>query len=157
MIGKPLDLAKSPYFLQDQLGVTNISEFNDLVKCDFKLEKKHQDFLFQMYEKSMIKSCNDISRGGPIHSLITMMTPKLGFHIEHSDELSLFSEYLAGYIMIIDQDNSESIVKEAKVGGVDLAHLGSVKTGAIEINEFQTKFNSVYEVYKNNFSDKIKN
>ena len=157
MIGKPLDLTKSPYFLQDQLGVTNISEFNDLVKCDFKLEKKHQDFLFQMFEKSMIKSCNDISRGGPIHSLITMMTPKLGFHIEHSDELSLFSEYLAGYIMIIDQDNSESIVKEAKVGGVDLLHLGSVKTGAIAINEFQPKFNSVYEVYKNNFSDKIKN
>ena len=137
--------------------MTNISEFNDLVKCDFKLEKKHQDFLFQMFEKSMIKSCNDISKGGPIHSLITMMTPKLGFHIEHSDELSLFAEYLAGYIMIIDQDNSESIVKEAQVGGVDLAHLGSVKTGAIEINEFQPKFNSVYEVYKNNFSDKIKN
>ena len=105
----------------------------------------------------MIKSCNDISRGGPIHSLITMMTSKLGFHIQHSDELSLFSEYLAGYIMIIDQDNSESIVKEAQAGGVDLMHLGSVKTDAIEINEFQPKFNSVYEVYKNNFSDKIKN
>ena len=102
MIGKPLDLAESPYFLQDQLGLTNINEFNDLAKCDFALEKKHQDFLFQMFEKSMIKSCNDISRGGPIHSLITMMTSKLGFHIQHSDELSLFSEYLAGYIMIID-------------------------------------------------------
>mgnify|MGYP006075617773 FL=1 len=157
MIGKPLDLAESPYFLQDQLGLSNINEFNDLAKCDFALEKKHQDFLFQMFEKNMIKSCNDISRGGPIHSLITMMTSKLGFHIQHSDELSLFSEYLAGYIMIIDQNNSESIVKEAQAGGVDLMHLGSVKTDTIEINEFQPKFNSVYEVYKNNFSDKIKN
>jgi hypothetical protein len=86
-----------------------------------------------------------------------MMTSKLGFHIELSDELSLFSEYLAGYIIILDQNNSESIVKDAQGGGVDLVHLGSVKTGAIAINEFQPKFNSIYEVYKNNFSDKIKN
>jgi phosphoribosylformylglycinamidine (FGAM) synthase-like enzyme len=110
-----------------------------------------------MFKKNIIKSCNDISRGGPIHSLITMMTSKLGFHIQHSDELSLFSEYLAGYIMIIDKNNSESIVQEAQSKGIDLIHLGSVKTGAIEINEFQPKFNSIYEVYKNNFSDKIKN
>ena len=59
--------------------------------------------------------------------------------------------------MIIDQNNSESIVKEAQAECIDLMHLGSVKTDTIEINEFQPKFNIVYEVYKNNFSDKIKN
>ncbi len=157
MIGQMLEKKNSPYFLQDHLNIKQINQFNDLVNEDFELEKIHQKFIFNMFKKELIQSANDISRGGVIYSLIKMIKSKLGFSIKTQNELDLFVECLAGYILVVNQQNCQNFTKEANIANIKLIELGIVKKEIIEINQSKLNFNSIYNSYMNNFADKINN
>ncbi len=157
MIGQMLEKKNSPYFLQDHLNIKQINQFNDLVNEDFELEKIHQKFIFNMFKKELIQSANDISRGGVIYSLIKMIKSKLGFSIKTQNELDLFVECLAGYILVVNQQNCQNFTKEANLANIKLIELGIVKKEIIEINQSKLNFNSIYNCYMNNFADKINN
>ena len=157
MIGSFLSPKNSPYFLQDQLGFTEISAFNDICDPDFKLENKHKNFLFESFNSNLIESCNDISKGGIIHSLIKMIKNELGFSIKIENELDLFVECIAGYIVVINSKKYEKVLNKAKSLGVNIKNLGVVTNKRLEINNSKLNFNSIYDEYLNIFSDKIKN
>ncbi len=154
-IGKCLDPSYSPYFLQDQLNIHEINSFNDLADTNLDEELKAANFILESSEQGLIRSCNDISRGGIFNSLLKMIKKDLGFKIEIQNLINLFCEFSAGYVISINKKNKEKISEISKKNNIELYKLGVVKKSTIDINNQKIDFKDVYTKYKKNFENII--
>ena len=154
-IGKCLDPSYSPYFLQDQLNIHEMNSFNDLADTNLDEELKAANFILESSEQGLIRSCNDISRGGIFNSLLKMIKKDLGFKIEIQNLINLFCEFSAGYVISINKKNKEKISEISKKNNIELYKLGVVKKSTIDINNQKIDFKDVYTKYKKNFENII--
>ena len=154
-IGKCLDPSYSPYFLQDQLKIHEMNSFNDLADTNLDEELKAANFILESSEQGLIRSCNDISRGGIFNSLLKMIKKDLGFKIEIQNLINLFCEFSAGYVISINKKNKEKISEISKKNNIELYKLGVVKKSTIDINNQKIDFKDVYTKYKKNFENII--
>jgi len=154
-IGKCLDPSYSPYFLQDQLNIHEMNSFNDLADTNLDEELKAANFILESSEQGLIRSCNDISRGGIFNSLLKMIKKDLGFKIEIQNLINLFCEFSAGYVISINKKNKEKISEISKKNNIELYKLGVVKKSTIDINNQKIDFKYVYTKYKKNFENII--
>ncbi len=154
-IGKCLDPSYSPYFLQDQLNIHEMNSFNDLADTNLDEELKAANFILESSEQGLIRSCNDISRGGIFNSLLKMIKKDLGFKIEIQNLINLFCEFSAGYVISINKKNKEKISEISKKNNIELYKLGVVKKSTIDINNQKIDFKDVYSKYKKNFENII--
>ncbi len=154
-IGKCLDPSYSPYFLQDQLNIREMNSFNDLADTNLDEELKAANFILESSEQGLIRSCNDISRGGIFNSLLKMIKKDLGFKIEIQNLINLFCEFSAGYVISINKKNKEKISEISKKNNIELYKLGVVKKSTIDINNQKIDFKDVYTKYKKNFENII--
>ena len=154
-IGKCLDPSYSPYFLQDQLNIHEMNSFNDLADTNLDEELKAANFILESSEQGLIRSCNDISRGGIFNSLLKMIKKDLGFKIEIQNLINLFCEFSAGYVISINKKNKEKISEISKKNNIELYKLGVVKKSIIDINNQKIDFKDVYTKYKKNFENII--
>jgi len=154
-IGKCLDPSFSPYFLQDQLDIHELYNFNDLIDINLDDELKAANFILESSKQGIITSCNDISRGGIFISLLKMINKDLGFKIEIQNLINLFCEFSAGYVISINKKNKEKISKISKKNNIELYKLGVVKKSTIDINDQKIDFKDVYRKYKKNFENII--
>ena len=154
-IGKCLDPSYSPYFLQDQLEIHELYNFNDLIDINLDDELKAANFILESSEQGIITSCNDISRGGIFISLLKMINKDLGFKIQIQNLIDLFCEFSAGYVISINKNNIKKVSEISKKNNIDLNKLGVVKKSTIDINEHKINFNDLYRKYKKNFESII--
>ena len=154
-IGKCLDPSYSPYFLQDQLEIHELYNFNDLIDINLDDELKAANFILESSEQGIITSCNDISRGGIFISLLKMINKDLGFKIQIQNIIDLFCEFSAGYVISINKNNIKKVSEISKKNNIDLNKLGVVKKSTIDINEHKINFNDLYRKYKKNFESII--
>ena len=154
-IGKCLDPSYSPYFLQDQLNIHEMNSFNDLADTNLDEELKAANFILESSEQGLIRSCNDISRGGIFNSLLKMIKKDLGFKIEIQNLINLFCEFSAGYVISINKKNKEKISEISKKNNIELYKLGVVKKSTIDINNQKIDFKDIYTKYKKNFENII--
>ena len=150
-IGKCLDPSFSPYFLQDQLDIHELYNFNDLIDINLDDELKAANFILESSKQGIITSCNDISRGGIFISLLKMINKDLGFKIQIQNIIDLFCEFSAGYVISINKNNIKKVSEISKKNNIDLNKLGVVKKSTIDINEHKINFNDLYRKYKKNF------
>ena len=154
-IGKCLDPSFSPYFLQDQLEIHELYNFNDLIDINLDDELKAANFILESSEQGIITSCNDISRGGIFICLLKMINKDLGFKIQIQNLIDLFCEFSAGYVISINKNNIKKVSEISKKNNIDLNKLGVVKKSTIDINEHKINFNDLYRKYKKNFESII--
>jgi len=154
-IGKCLDPSFSPYFLQDQLDIHELYNFNDLIDINLDDELKAANFILESSKQGIITSCNDISRGGIFISLLKMINKDLGFKIQIQNIIDLFCEFSAGYVISINKNNIKKVSEISKKNNIDLNKLGVVKKSTIDINEHKINFNDLYRKYKKNFESII--
>ena len=154
-IGKCLDPSFSPYFLQDQLDIHELYNFNDLIDINLDDELKAANFILESSKQGIITSCNDISRGGIFISLLKMINKDLGFKIQIQNLIDLFCEFSAGYVISINKNNIKKVSEISKKNNIDLNKLGVVKKSTIDINEHKINFNDLYRKYKKNFESII--
>ena len=154
-IGKCLDPSFSPYFLQDQLDIHELYNFNDLIDINLDDELKAANFILESSKQGIITSCNDISRGGIFISLLKMINKDLGFKIQIKNIIDLFCEFSAGYVISINKNNIKKVSEISKKNNIDLNKLGVVKKSTIDINEHKINFNDLYRKYKKNFESII--
>jgi len=110
-IGKCLDPSFSPYFLQDQLDIHELYNFNDLIDINLDDELKAANFILESSKQGIITSCNDISRGGIFISLLKMINKDLGFKIQIQNIIDLFCEFSAGYVISINKNNIKKTLR----------------------------------------------
>ena len=151
LLGKSLGSDFSPYFLQDQKIINSICDFNELLAPDINLEIKTAKFIQEAAEKNLIRSSNDISRGGIFISLIIMTQKNLGFSIEIKDEKDIFCEYSAGYILAINQKNKEEVFSMLNKDKINYLSIGQVRLNTFEINSKNFEYSDMLEKYYKKF------
>ncbi len=112
-------------------------------KVDLEEEKKNSEFIQGLIERSVVKSCHDISDGGLLFAIFEMCHRSLGCKIS-MDEIKkdsqvndidlLFSEDQARFIIACDPGFSDRFLKKAQDSEIDFYKLGVVKEGGIEID-----------------------
>ena len=151
LIGNTMSKNSSPYFLQDQLTVKKVTQFNELIDINYDLEKKNIKVLYNIFDHNLVTSCNDISRGGIFLTLIKMLQNNYGFNINIKDKFDIFCEYQAGYILTINKNDYGSINNIFEKNQIEYQNIGEVTKESIEINSKKFDYFKILNDYLNNF------
>ncbi len=113
-------------------------------KVDLEEEKKNAIFIQELIERSVIKSCHDISDGGLLIALFEMCFRDLGCCVDLSelkkfasdvdDNHILFGEDQARYVVAIDPAFLDRFNKKVKDSQIEVFRIGKVIKDKIKIN-----------------------
>ena len=150
-IGENIEPHKSPYFLQDQKIVKNINFYNELENINLESEKLTAKTLMEISDKSLLQSCNDISRGGIFMTLIKMIQKNYGFNIESKNDFELFCEYKSGYVLTTKENNLNDVFALLEKNQINYLEIGRVVIEEIKINSINIDYFDITDQYFNNF------
>ncbi|RCL03043.1 MAG: phosphoribosylformylglycinamidine synthase [Candidatus Tokpelaia sp. JSC189] len=106
---------------------------------DLAIEKRNGDFIREHIEYGYIHACNDISDGGLALALAEMIIKSgHGATIELSDGPShaiLFGEDQSRYIIAVDQNRVDTIIKKAKNLAISARLLGLIGGKALSVKD----------------------
>jgi phosphoribosylformylglycinamidine synthase subunit PurL len=123
--------------------ILQIEDKKNPPKVDLNEEKKNAQFIRDLIERSVIKSCHDVSDGGILIALFEMTCQDLGCaidvfdlkkHYNFSDEEFLFGEDQARYIVAIDPSFNDRFYKKAKEAQIDFFKIGKVIKNKMSLN-----------------------
>ena len=134
-------------------------------KINYNDEIKNGNFILNLFEKKLIKICNDVSSGGMMISLLKMLINiKFGAKIDenfinnsNNNKIfkTLFGEGSGNYIMITNKENE--VLKIAKKNKVKIFKIGILKRNYLEINNEIIKLKELKNNFENNFFNYINN
>ena len=150
-IGENIEPHKSPYFLQDQKIVKNINFYNELENINLESEKLTAKTLMEISDKSLLQSCNDISRGGIFMALIKMIQKNYGFNIKSKNDFELFCEYKSGYVLTTKENNLNDVFALLEKNQISYLEIGRVVIEEIKINSINIDYFDITDQYFNNF------
>jgi len=150
-IGENIEPHKSPYFLQDQKIVKNINFYNELENINLESEKLTAKTLMEISDKSLLQSCNDISRGGIFMTLIKMIQKNYGFNIKSKNDFELFCEYKSGYVLTTKENNLNDVFALLEKNQINYLEIGRVVIEEIKINSINIDYFDITNQYFNNF------
>ena len=150
-IGESIEPHKSPYFLQDQKIVKNINFYNELENINLESEKLTAKTLMEISDKSLLQSCNDISRGGIFMTLIKMIQKNYGFNIKSKNDFELFCEYKSGYVLTTKENNLNDVFALLEKNQINYLEIGRVVIEEIKINSINIDYFDITNQYFNNF------
>lgn len=140
VIGKTAGHLSCSLYEREYLGVE--SKENP-PKVDLLEERKNSEFVREIIERSVIKSCHDISDGGLLFSLFEMCFRDLSCEIDLkelktdesiSNEALLFGEDQARYVVAVDPGFVDRFNKKAADSKVDIFRIGKVVKGKLKIH-----------------------
>ncbi len=111
-------------------------------QVDLDLERKNSDFIREIIERGVIRSCHDISDGGIITCLFEKCNRDLACAIDFSQiesfndltiEQILFAEDQARFIVSVDTSSVDRLLKKAQESDIQITKIGEVTNGNITI------------------------
>lgn len=133
-----------------QREVLGVEKQENPPHINLETEKKNSDFVRELIERSVVKSCHDISDGGLLFALFEMCYKDLSCEIEIdkvknnsaiSDIESLFSEDQARFVITVDPDFSDRLYRKAEESEINIVKIGKVVKGDIILNLKDQKLN----------------
>ena len=113
---------------------------------DLAVERKNGDFVRNLIETGVTKTCHDLSDGGLIAALADMaMAGGIGFEVNVSEALplhaTLFGEDQGRYLLTVASDMAENVMTAAKEAGVIISLLGSTGGNSLVVNKGAVNLN----------------
>ena len=164
-IGKKTDNISCTSFLELIISKSN-DNLGSPPSVNYNEEIKNGKFILSLFENKLIKSCNDVSSGGTIISLLKMLIncdfgaelDKNFINLLKTDKnfyQTLFGENSGNYIVVTN--NEERIIKLAKKNNVSIKKIGITKRNYLNINNQIIKLNELKNNFENSFLNYINN
>jgi len=165
LIGKKTNSVSCSSFLE-RIILKNNTNLGPPPPINYNEELKNGNLVLNLFKNKLIKSCNDVSSGGIIISLLKMLINKgFGAKIEESFVNKyindknfykiLFGENSGNYVVITN--NEEKIKELAKKSKVNIFKIGVTKRNYLNINNHIIKLNDLKNNFENNFFNYINN
>jgi phosphoribosylformylglycinamidine synthase subunit PurL len=143
------------YLIGDTLGYLGCSIYeNEILKIksgsnppevDLNKEKKNSDFICELIQRGVIRSCHDISDGGLFMTLFEKCNRNLSFDVDFSclDDFKnfsidqvLFSEDQARFVVTVEKSSIDRFIKKAQESEIKILKIGKVNSGNLKIKKF---------------------
>lgn len=103
---------------------------------DLEMEKKNSNFVSELIQRGVIRSCHDVSDGGLFLSLFEKCFKNLNCELDFSegfDNLSidqiLFAEDQARFIITVEASSLDRFLKKSEEANIDIFKIGVVTDG----------------------------
>ncbi len=126
-----------------EIEINGVKSGSKPPKVDLGAEKKNANFISELIQRGVIRSCHDVSDGGIFIALFEKSFRNLACEIEFDDIFSdlsmdqiLFAEDQARFIVTVEKSSLDRFIKKAQEAGIDFAKIGVVCEGDLKIKKF---------------------
>lgn len=140
VIGKTLGHMGCSIFERE---VDNVKSGSAPPLVDLDLEKKNANFVSDLIQRGVVRSCHDISDGGLFIALFEKCFRNLNCQIDFEDcfsglsiEQILFAEDQARFVVTVESSSLERFLKKADEAQIDIFKIGQVSDGDFIIKKF---------------------
>ncbi len=139
-------------------------------KVDLELEKKNANFVRELIEREVLRSCHDVSDGGIITALFEKCNRDLAFNVDFGNDPTLndltideilFAEDQARFIVSVDPSSVDRFTKKAQESNVIICKIGEVTKGNMVIKskdlqgELEIDLNKIRQINESYLGNKM--